>query len=429
MDKKATDPELVSGMLIRVRRTLSIQRIGDAMTTQGHAISILALVCGIGAASLYYIQPLLVSIAVDMRVSTATIGVTVTATQIGNCLGLLFVAPLGDRFDRRQLLKVLISIAGGALVVAALSVNLAMLCAALAILGAAGVMGMIAIPLAADMALDGRGGQTTGYVMSGMLVGILASRSVAGFVAGLIGWRRMLLLGGVLMLVVLVGVHFMLPPAPQMAESATYRQLIQSVPTIIRGSGLLHRRMVLGSLSFCAFSIIWTGLTYGLSAAPFNFSPATIGLFGIAGLAGAAAARGAGTAVDRGWALGVTRSSWMFMVAGAVGMLAGGLGGGVVGIILILSGIVAFDAGMQAQHVTSQSLVSRALPTMRSRGTTAYMTVNLLAGAIGSAVAGPLWSFFGWGGLCGAAALVSLAALMTCNSSVAQVSTPGSLSK
>lgn len=387
-------------------------------------MTFLALLCGVGSASLYYIQPLLAQVAADLRVPTTATGTAMTATQIGNCLGLVLLVPMGDRFDRRRLLMVLTSVAAAALAVAAVSVNLPMLCAALAVLGAAGVLVMLTIPLAAEIAPEGHSGQATGYVMSGMLLGILASRTVAGLVGGVLGWRGMLLCGAGLMIVVLAGITLVLPPSPPKDPPGSYFSLIRSLPGIVRTTPLLRRRMILGTLSFCAFSILWTGLTYGLSASPFGYSSTVIGLFGLAGLAGVIAARGAGTAADRGQALAVTRGSWVLMAAGWGVILAGGLLGGVVGVVFILTGILIFDVGMQGQHITSQSLISQVLPQMRSRGTTAYMTANLIAGAIGSAAAGPLWATMGWAGLCAAGALVSVLALMTCTPAIARVAEP-----
>lgn len=51
------------------------------------------------------------------------------------------------------------------------------------------------------------------------------------------------------------------------------------------------------------FTMFWTSLTFLLSAPPFSFSVAVIGLFGLVGLAGAAAAQRVGRLNDRGLGL------------------------------------------------------------------------------------------------------------------------------
>lgn len=59
-------------------------------------IALLAFAAGATVANLYYSQPLLASIAAELRVSSAAVSAVSMATQLGYALGLLLLVPLGD---------------------------------------------------------------------------------------------------------------------------------------------------------------------------------------------------------------------------------------------------------------------------------------------------------------------------------------------
>lgn len=60
---------------------------------------LMAVTCGLCAGSNYFNQPLLHSIAVDLRVSEAVASATVTIAQVSYAIGLLFLVPLGDMLE------------------------------------------------------------------------------------------------------------------------------------------------------------------------------------------------------------------------------------------------------------------------------------------------------------------------------------------
>ena len=71
----------------------------------------------------------------------------------------------------------------------ALSPALAVLASAAAVVALTSVAAQILVPFAAHLARDGEQGKTISTVMSGLLVGVLLSRVVAGVVADVLGWR------------------------------------------------------------------------------------------------------------------------------------------------------------------------------------------------------------------------------------------------
>jgi predicted MFS family arabinose efflux permease len=67
---------------------------------------LMAVGAGLSVASLYYSQPMLPSVAQDLQASDAAMGAVPMLTQLGYALGILLLAPLSDRYDRRSVMLV-----------------------------------------------------------------------------------------------------------------------------------------------------------------------------------------------------------------------------------------------------------------------------------------------------------------------------------
>ncbi|GKW43333.1 hypothetical protein PEC301879_31910 [Pectobacterium carotovorum subsp. carotovorum] len=141
----------------------------------------MAAASGISVANIYYNQPMLGVIGESFRLSEAT-SLIPTVTQLGYALGLLLLVPLGDKFDRRRL------IVWQFLMLALVSAFAALSTSAVALLGASLLIGFGAtaaqqiVPAATALADAKQRGAIVGTVMSGLLSGILLSRTVAGLV-------------------------------------------------------------------------------------------------------------------------------------------------------------------------------------------------------------------------------------------------------
>jgi predicted MFS family arabinose efflux permease len=272
--------------------------------------------------------------------------------------------------------------------------------------GITSVVAQVVVPMASALSAEEERGRVVGVVMSGLLIGILLARTVSGLVAEAGSWRVMFWVAAVIMLVLAAALARALP-AGRGPATLPYRSLLASVGRLVRTEPALRRRMFYGACGMAGFSVLWTALALLLSASPFHYSEATIGLFGLAGVAGAAAAQAAGRLADAGHARQATGG---FLLAIAAGWGALALGSRSVAPILI--GIVVLDLGVQGQHILNQSTIFGLRPDTESRVNTAYMTSNFIWGAIGSASAAAAWSAGGWHAVCaigGGAALIALA--------------------
>lgn len=378
-------------------------------TSQGLSpalILLMSVATGLAVASNYYAQPLLDTIARAFDLSASSAGFIVTAAQLGYAAGLLFLVPLGDMFERRMLIVSMTLLAAGGMLITASSQSLTMMIIGTALTGLFSVVAQILVPLAATLASPEKRGKVVGTIMSGLLLGILLARTVAGLLASLGGWRTVYWVASVLMVVMALALWRGLPKVKQ-ENHLNYAQLLASVFSLFTRDKLLRTRAILGCLTFANFSILWTSMAFLLAAPPFNYSEGVIGLFGLAGAAGALGARPAGGLADKG-------KSHMTTSAGLVLLLLSwaAIWYGHTSVLALIVGILVLDLTVQGVHITNQTVIYRVKPDARNRLTAGYMTSYFIGGAAGSLISASAWQHAGWTGVCAIGAIVAAVNLL-----------------
>ncbi|WP_437604250.1 MFS transporter [Sorangium sp. So ce590] len=367
---------------------------------------LMAAASGATVANLYYNQPLLGDIGRELGASGGSLGLVPTMTQVGYAAGMLLLVPLGDSHERRRLIVVMAALASLALLGAALAPDLPWLIAASFAVGITSVVPQLLLPFAAQLAPDEQRGRVVGMVMSGLLIGILLSRTVAGFVGTQLGWRAMFWVAAGLMLAQGPILRLALPAQPPVA-AMSYPELLRSLGRLARTEPVLRLHSALGALTFGAFSAFWATLALYLQSMPERHGPQVAGLFGLVGVAGAAAAPLVGRYAD------VRGDRWINALA--IGVLLGsfgvlfGLGSWLWGIAL---GVVLLDLGAQANQISNQARVYSLRPEARSRMNTIYMTTYFVGGAAGAWLGTAAWTRWGWLGVCAAGGAMSATALV-----------------
>ena len=369
---------------------------------------VFAIACGLVAANLYYAQPMLETIARQFHATSASAGQVVTLSQLGFAVGLLLLVPLGDLLNRRRLITLTLGVTVLALIAMALAPTLAVLLVAGLAVGLTSVVAQMLVPFAATLANDANRGRVVGFVMSGLLLGVLLSRTIAGLISQVAGWRTVYGAAAALIVALAVILWRELPDTSVASEKVNYGKLLWSVVMIVREEPLLRRRAAYGALAFAAFSALWTSIAFLLARPPYGYSQAIIGLFGLVGVAGALAASFAGRWADGGLArrttggfIGVALLAWGLIALGASDIFA------------LIAGILLLDLGAQGIHITNQSEIYRLRPEARSRLTAAYMTTYFTGGALGSATSAALFAVAGWHGVAAlGAGFITLALLL-----------------
>ncbi|WP_261867927.1 MFS transporter [Budvicia aquatica] len=369
-------------------------------------ITLMSIATGLAVASNYYAQPLLDTIASAFGLTVSQAGFIVTAAQLGYAAGLMFIVPLGDMFERRALIVLMTLLSAAGLLITALSSTILWVIIGTALTGLFSVVAQILVPLAATLAEPQKRGKVVGTIMSGLLLGILLARTVAGLLASLGGWRTVYWVASIFM-VVMAFILWRALPRYKQQSGLNYPQLLISIISLFTRNATLRTRALLGALSFANFSMLWTSMAFLLAGAPYHYSEAAIGLFGLVGAAGALAANGAGRMVDKGKSSRTTTlgllllfASWLPVAFGEYSLWA------------LLVGIVVLDLAVQGVHVTNQTMIYRMMPEARSRLTAGYMTSYFIGGALGSLISALAYQYAQWIGVSVAGGVLSLLALI-----------------
>ncbi|KGM26617.1 MULTISPECIES: MFS transporter [Photorhabdus] len=364
-------------------------------------VALMAIATGLVVASNYYAQPLLDTIALQFNLTANEAGFIVTTAQLSYAVGLIFLVPLGDIFERRGLIVSMTILAAVGLLITATSQNIWQMLLGTALTGLFSVVAQVLVPLAATLALPHQRGKAVGTIMSGLLLGILLARTISGTMATLGGWRTVFWVASVLLVILSLTLWRYLPRYKQVTD-LNYFQLLRSIAKFVTTTPLLRVRSILGALTFANFSMLWTSMAFLLSAPPFNYSEGVIGLFGLVGAAGALMAAKTGQLVDKGKGSLTTTISLVLLLLSwiPIGLAKESLIGFMIGILLL-------DIAIQGVHVTNQSTIYRIMPEARNRLTAAYMTIYFIGGAFGSLVSGYAYKHSGWYGVAAAGMAIS----------------------
>lgn len=366
---------------------------------------LMAVAVGLLVGNLYYIQPLLGEIARSLQLSEAEVGFAATLAMVGQAVGMFLVLPMGDIYDRRPL--VLFSVIASMLALLGLSAatGLASLAAACLLLGLATTGTHMMISLAASLARPEQRGRAVGTVLSGLLIGLLLSRTVSGILGAHISWRAIYLLAAGVLLLLFVVLWKKLPHS-QPISRMPYKRLLASMLDLWRAEPALRESCCFGALSFGAFGAFWIALAFHLEAAPFHYGPQAAGLMGLLAVIGAVGASAVGRLADR---ISPRQLSGAFLIVGLLSFILLWLMG--TSLLGMCVGLILMDLGTQGVHVCNQARVYGLQPEARNRLGTVYIVTYFAGGAIGSALGTWGWAQAGWTGVCAAGGLLMALAL------------------
>jgi predicted MFS family arabinose efflux permease len=357
-------------------------------------------------ANLYYAQPLLAVLRRHFGISEVAAGGLITATQLGYAAGLVLLVPLGDRVETRRLVSILLAVTTVGQVVAGTARTFPVLLAAELVTGTASVVVQILIPYAAGLARDETRGRIVGRVVSGLLTGVLLSRTLGSLVAQATSWRVVFLLSAGLMAALALTLRTVLPrQAP--STRIPYGGLLRSTARLVRVHPVLRRRALYQAAMFGAFSVFWSTVAYLLSGPPFHYSQLGIGLFALVGAGGAVAVPFAGRLADRGRGEPMTVVA---LLAAAASFAVAGLGRHSV--LLLGAAAVVLDLAVQANFIFGQHAIYRLDPTARARLNSVYLATFFLGGAVGSQLGSVAYRAGGWTAVTVTGAVLPLLALL-----------------
>ncbi|ELP24663.1 Putative transport protein [Pantoea agglomerans 299R] len=399
-------------MVVRNEEDYSMSAISTQ--TQNESLSTplvftLAAGAGLSVASIYYSQPMLDIISKQFNAGIGAVGMVPMLTQAGYALGILLLAPLGDRHDRRTIIFIKGLLLVAALLLCGFSGGLSALLIASFITGLTATVAQDIVPASAALAPERSRGKTVGTVMTGLLVGILLSRVVSGVVAEYFGWRTMYMIAALAVLLITLTLWRVLPRFTP-GTSVSYPRLLLSLVHLWRHHQTLRRAALAQGLLSVAFSAFWSTLALMLSDR-FHLDSAVAGAFGLAGAAGAMAAPLAGSFADRIGPARVTQAGAALVTISFALMFLLPLLPMPAQLALIVVCTIGFDLGVQATLVAHQTLVYGLAPEARSRLNALLFTVVFIGMATGAALGSLALSHWGWNGVVALATIAGAAAV------------------
>ncbi|HDL7835988.1 TPA: MFS transporter [Yersinia enterocolitica] len=387
-----------------VIQTASTHTESAEKTLSGSKVLMLATGAGLSVASIYYSQPLLGVMGSDLHASVGAVGLVPTLTQIGYALGILLLAPLGDRHDRRIIILLKGILLTAALLFSGFVPGINALLVTSFVIGIAATMAQDIVPASATLVSAAQRGKMVGTIMTGLLLGILLSRVLSGFVAEYFGWRS-LYMGAALSVIMITLVIWRSLPRVPATSALSYPALLASMSHLWLQFKDLRRAALSQGLLSVGFSAFWSTLAVMLQDT-YHLGSAVAGAFGLAGAAGALAAPLAGSLADRRGPqvvtlIGASLATLSFAALFLLPLLPFHLQIG----FIVLSAI-GFDFGVQATLVAHQTIIYSLEPAARSRLNALLFTCVFIGMAVGSALGSLMLEKMGWTGV---VALITLA--------------------
>jgi len=356
-------------------------------------IIMMAIIAGAVITNIYCTQPILPLIASGFGVDLTAVDIVAGAALLGFATGLALLLPLGDRFDRRKLVLAQIALAFCFAGAAALAPTIWLLIAASYFVGIVSCVPQQLVPFAAVMSAPSERGRNVGTVVSGIMVGILAGRTISGAVGAAYGWRAVYGMEAAFMIPVFIAAASLLPRGVP-STNLSYGRLLASLWPLVRDNRPIRESMMVQALLWACFNAFWVNLAALLASGPLHLNSAWAGGFGIIGAAGAMAASLGGRAADRLGSRAVIATSIGLVIVSFLVLI-----GAVSSLALLVVGVVILDMGVQSGLVSNQTRAFAVDPKAQGRINSLYMTATFLGGAVGTVISGWLMTRYGWSGI------------------------------
>lgn len=358
-------------------------------------------------ALLYSTQALLPAISAGLRVSPDEASWTVSAATFGLALGVIPLSAVSERFGRRTLMTLSLSVATLIAMLVPFAPSLGVLIALRGIQGVAlaglpaSAMAFLAEEVRAKALMA-----AIGLFVAGNSIGGMSGRILTGWVAQAWGLRAALGAVGVLAVICTVTFRLLVPKARHFtSRSVGPRALARTLGGHL-ADPLLRRLYAIGALFMTVFGAVYTVIGYRLVSEPFNLPQGIVGSIFVVYLVGTVSSAAAGQLVAR-----TGRRGALYLAVGTT--TAGLLLSLSDSVYAVLAGLILITAGFFAGHAVASSAVSRTAKTARAQASALYQCAYYAGSSLGGALGAAAFRAVGWDGtvLLGLAAMVGAASI------------------
>ncbi|MFD0485367.1 MFS transporter [Kineococcus sp. GCM10028916] len=334
--------------------------------------------------TIYLPQPLLTDFIAQLGASTAGASTIATAVQLGYALGIFLLVPLADHLQPRSQISLQMLLLAAGLVVTAALPGAGSVAAGFFVVGFVANIAQLIIPTAAKLAPAEAKHATTSVLVGSLLIGIFGGRIVAALVGTLIGWRGVLVLFAILVLLCLPPLRRVVPRDMPVAERTAYHRILFATLRRVVTSRVLLESAVMQFFGFAAFNAVWTVMVLHLTGGSTHWSVAAAGLFGLVGLAAGIVTLVGAPAVQR---LGSTWTVSVSIVALLAALLTVVVDNHLIW--LFVPSVFVLTWANQLLQSANQGRVLMANPDGAAQANTMFMTAVFLGGSLGATL-GPI---------------------------------------
>ncbi|KAG6826529.1 hypothetical protein H0H92_015472 [Tricholoma furcatifolium] len=260
------------------------------------------------------------------------------------------------------------------------------------LVGIVTVTPMVLLPLAADVAKPGTQSTAISVVLSGLLLGILIARVLAGIVGQYAPWRSVYYLSIGVQYLVVIGTYFIIPDFPAKNKGMTYWGILRSMAKFTVSEPLLIQSCLVNIGSSACFTNFWVTLTFLLGGPPYNYSTLVIGLFGFVGMLGVAV----GPLFSRATSGLVPWYTSLMSIVAMIFIQSIQVGAGGINIGAVVITAFGVDIFRQSLQVSISTAVFKIAADARAR-LNAILVISLFIGqVIGTAVGTDVFVEYGW---------------------------------
>ncbi|WP_262401578.1 MFS transporter [Actinomadura sp. CNU-125] len=216
----------------------------------------MSVAAALGTSTIYPMQPAIADVADSLGEPITAVGIALACGPIGYMVGLGLLVPLVDRLAPGRVLAAQFGILACALAVSSAAGSLILLGSVIGVVGACSAVGAGLSSVAGRLAAPQRRATTLGIVTAGISAGILAGRTIGGWLADEIGWRGMLLVFAAACGLVAVCCLVTLPATRGNSERG-YLSTLRSFPGMFVHHATLRAAALRGSIWFFAFCAVW----------------------------------------------------------------------------------------------------------------------------------------------------------------------------
>lgn len=250
------------------------------------SILLLAVASAIVTANAYYVHPIIAPIADDLGASTALVGAVPALNQTGLAIGIGLLLPLGDRVSNRRLVPVFALAQTLALAVMAFAGDFVSFVAASTALGFFTIAPYL-LPAYVSKRVDPtRLGHATAMLTTGVIAGVLLSRTASGAIAEYLGWRTVYVVAAGLMALATVVLPLLMDDevhtgAAPAGAKMPYGALLASLLPIVRAHPEVLLSGAIQALNFGIFLAVWLGIGLHLTSPALGYGTDAVGFLAL----------------------------------------------------------------------------------------------------------------------------------------------------